>query len=488
MRFLLDTNILIPAEPTSADDVEPGTRVVAELLQLLGRGGHQFVLHPATVREIRGDKDATRRELRLLLSKKYPLLEAPPPLDPALTSVLGSPASGSHDEVDLTILSAVAADCVDYLVTDDTKLRQRAQRVGLAERVVTAADASTILRGLFPLIPAPPPLVDPDPAYSLNEKDPIFESLRSDYPPFDDWFKKCKREHRQTWVVKTGNRYAGICIVNPERLPQYGLSGKTLKLCTFKVSDDFRGHRYGELLLKTVFAYLQENAYEGAFIEVYPKHEELIELLKDFGFEEVGTKATEEVILAKGLVPPQETHLDPLAFNVRYGPHQVSVGDAAGAFIVPIQPQYHRLLFPEAEVVQQLPLFQSSHPFGNSLRKAYLCGSRITTLKPGSLLLFYRSQDLQAVTAVGVAEGLLRSTSADEIARFVGRRTVYAYEDIQKMAAHPVLAVLFRQARLLRAPWPLSLVKRSGLVQGAPQSIAKIPKEAEVWLTQQLQQ
>ena len=37
---------------------------------------------------------------------------------------------------------------------------------------------------------------------------------------------------------------------------------------------------------------------------------------------------------------------------------------------------------------------------------------------------------LAAVTAIGVVEGTLRSTNPNEIARYVGTRTVYPYSEI----------------------------------------------------------
>jgi len=208
---------------------------------------------------------------------------------------LGVPDAGSHDEIDLTILSAVKAECADYLVTDDGKLRKRARRVGLTARVLSAADAVATLRGLFPTVPEPPPLVQARPAHSLNPSDPIFQSLREDYPPFDDWFTKCRREQRQTWTVQHGGQYGGLCIVNPETPAPYALVGKTLKICTFKVARDCRGHRYGELLLKTVFEYLLKNDYQQVFVEAFEKHEDLLELLQDFGFAQVGTNARGEL-------------------------------------------------------------------------------------------------------------------------------------------------------------------------------------------------
>lgn len=484
MRFLLDTNIFIPAEPTSPADLEGGAPVVAEFLSLLSRGGHHSHIHPATLREIAGDKNEERRNLRELLAKKYPLLASPPALDADIVAALGQPQAGSHDEVDLTILSAVKAECVDYLVTDDGKLRTRARRIGLGDRVLSAAGAVTVLRGLFPTIPIPPPHVEPCLAHELSPTDPIFVSLEQDYD-FRPWFAKVRREHRQAWVIRREGKYAGICIVNPENPSPYGLQGKTLKLCTFKISPDHQGLRYGELLLKTLFEYLWQNRYDNVFVEAYEKHAELVDLFEEFGFAEVGKNARGELALAKRMTPPSDEALSSLLFNIRFGPRHVKI-DGAGAFVVPIKPRYHGLLFPEAE--PQLQLVPESHPFGNSIRKAYLCHSRIQAVRPGSLLLFYRSEDQRAVTTVGVAEETLTSTNPDEIARFVARRTVYSYAEIKELAARPVLATQFRLARILKKPWPLSLIKSSGILKGVPQSFVGVRKESIPWILSQLAQ
>jgi L-amino acid N-acyltransferase YncA len=318
----------------------------------------------------------------------------------------------------------------------------------------------------------------------LNERDPIFDSFRVDYPPFDHWLVKCKREHRQAWIIENGQRYAGVGIIKDEP-NALGLSGKTIKLCSFKIDDAFRGHRYGELLLKAVFAYATENDFARIFVEVLPKHEGLLALLSDFGFEDGGESPKGERVLVKAMVPPsrQAERLGPLEFNVRYGPFALTLVGAR-VFIVPIQPRYHRMLFPGAE--EQLSIPGESQPFGNSIRKAYLCHSKIRKVARGDVILFYRSGLDAAVTAVGVVEGTLVSTDTDALARYVARRTVYTFTEIRNMAATPTLAVRFRLARTLKDPWKLDLLIRSGILRRAPQSFVQASPEAVDWIANRL--
>lgn len=46
----------------------------------------------------------------------------------------------------------------------------------------------------------------------------------------------------------------------------------------------------------------------------------------------------------------------------------------------------------------------SASKVANSFRKAYLCHSKIRKIRPGDATLFYRSQDDESVTAMGVAD------------------------------------------------------------------------------------
>jgi hypothetical protein len=484
VNFLLDTNILIPAEPTSHTEVEPTTSDIVELLRVLDEGRHQRFVHPASVEEVREDRDTSRAKTRELLLRKYRELPHPPAMSTKLLATLGAPKPASNSETDLLILSSVDANAVDYLVTEDDKLHRRAKRVGLGDRVLTIADAILMVRALFPTVPKTPPLVTPLIAHQLNESDPIFASFRGDYPGFDGWLAKCKREHRRAWVVSGGKDYAAVCIVNDETPNRYAFPGRTLKICSFKIAERFRGFSYGELILKTVFAYLVENRYHGVFVEVFPKHQELFTLLSDFGFEDRCPSEKGERVLLKTLQPEANSaHLSPIDFHIRYGPNLFTLA-GINVFVVPIRPVYHALLFPELST--QLALATESHPFGNSIRKAYLCHSKIRKIQAGDVILFYRSKSEQAVTAVGVAEGTLVSSDAPTIARFVGRRTVYPYAEIEEMATKPVLAVLFRLARCLKKSWELDLLKRTGIVARAPQSFMQVKREQIPWIAGQL--
>ncbi len=480
MKFLIDTNVLIPLEPTSPRHFEPGTDKAVEFVRLASQGGHQVFVHPAVQDDLRRDPDGERRAARERLIRKYAALPDPPPLTAHIEQVVGTAERGSNDWVDHHLLAALLASAIDFVVTEDQPLRRKAVRLGLQRQVVTIDEAVGTLRALFDETPYPPPAVEDVKAHRLNERDPIFDSFRADYgAEFDPWLLKCKREHRQAWVINADDgSHAAVAIVNREDAN----GERRLKLCTFKVGEDSRGRRFGELLLKTVLTYAFLNRYRSMFMTAFEKQGQLIALVEDFGFrQEPGRTRLRELVFTKTFAYSADEALDlaPLDFNVRLGPFAHRWRGVA-SYVVPIQPRYQWLLFPEAS--GQLALLPGRHAFGNGLRKAYLCHAQLRRLAPGDNLLFYRSGNDKGVFCVGVAEDTLVSSDAAEVARFVGTRTVYTYDEIRRMTRKPVLAILFRQARMVEPVVRAEELRKNGALNGAPQSIVGVRKESLGWL------
>ena len=487
MKFLLDTNIVISVEPTSPDDAELGTPISAELIALLSKGGHSAYVHPASVAELDGDKNAERRGLRNQLLAKYPKLPSPPRVPATLETTLGRPDPGSNDEIDHRMLAAVIVDSIDYLVTEDQKLIKKARRIGVGNCVLTPGDAVATLRRLDPTFSGPPLVVDKVVAHDLDPADPIFNSFRADYPGFDAWMKRCRLSHRDAWVIRGREMLGAVCIIKSEEDGEHGLPGRLLKLCSFKVSDHSRGHRYGELLLKAVFTHAFGNWYDHVYVEVFPKYEELVDLFESFGFEKLpALTAKGEIVLSKPLrfSSVDYREMDPLQFHVRFGPKFLKAKDV---FVVPIRPHYHEMLFPE--YTRQGELFGATKPYGNSILKAYLCHSPTRKLTPGSAVLFYESKGIGQIECVGVVEATLVSQNSAEIARFVGLRTVYSHTEIETMCRHrEVLAILFRQAsNALASPLSIQELTRHDVLKRAPVSITQAREGGLKWIREQIE-
>ena len=272
-------------------------------------------------------------------------------------------------------------------------------------------------------------------------------------------------------------------MVKPEADGAYGLVAPTLKVCSFKVSREHTGLRYGELLLKAVFDHAHEGSFVSLYVTVLEKQEQLIGLFQDFGFSALSDQTgLNEMVLAKRMVPLDEsTDLVGLDYNVQFGPFHFDPN--VNWHLVPIEPRYSDALFPESALIGSL--FAGQMAFGNAIRKAYLCRSNTRRIRTGDVLMFYRSHSSQRLVAIGVVEKVVVSSAADEIAQAVSRRTVYPMAEIQEWCAKPVLTILFRQARVLRRHIDTAALRENGVFMAPPQAIMQIQEEGKQWLKKQ---
>ncbi|OOO02138.1 MAG: hypothetical protein USCGTAYLOR_01640 [Chromatiales bacterium USCg_Taylor] len=316
--------------------------------------------------------------------------------------------------------------------------------------------------------------------------DPFFDSLREAYNGFDAWFRAKAQQGRRAWIYKTQDIAppSAICIYDvqhDERINDHGntLPGAALKLCTFKVGEAVRGRKIGELFLRAAFRYATDQRCEHIFIHAdSTRHAHLIALLEDFGFAESGLYRDNQVFVKRHPINPPAVDVSPFDYVKWFYPHYRSTIDIV-KFIVPIKPQYHRILFPDYENPgSALP---ASHPrthVGNAMKLAYLCHAPTNRLRRGDVVLFYRTGDLKAITTLGVVEHFEVSESATDIARLVSRRTVYSQPEIVDMAERPTKVMLFRLIEHLPNRVSYEWLSQNRVVRGYIQSIRTINDES----------
>ncbi len=237
MDYLIDTNILIPVEPASSADIEELSGPIADLVRQIQHTGNRVVIHPATFDELSRDKDPVRRTMRLALAGKYVRLEnAPEPPEELLSLSSGVESRREHDDVDLRLLAAATTGAVAFLVTEDAGIHAKAARIGVSDRVLTVADARDMVRTLYEKVPLGPAPAEATTCDALDTADPLFGGLRDRYAGFDAWWARTVAERRRAWVVRSaGGGLAALCVVTEKPPGRHGLSGKVLKICTFKV-------------------------------------------------------------------------------------------------------------------------------------------------------------------------------------------------------------------------------------------------------------
>lgn len=480
MRFLLDTNILIPLED-SKRQLQPS---LATFVRLANANGHTLMYHPASEDDIRQDADNDRRTQTLARLAQYT------PLDVRPACPWNVDVTKRNDAADNEILYALHLNAAHALVTEDQGIHTKAKARGLVHRVYTIQTAEDLLQRLHARVPVQLPNIEDVPLYSLTPhlNSQFFDSLRAGYGGFNAWFESKAQEGRRAWVNwERDGVLGGICIYarqdNEVITEEITLPGAALKLATFKVGETNRGRKIGELFLKAAFRYATNNRLENIFIHGdIDKHHFLFEVLEDFGFVHVGSHPGSDgrdavYLKAHPLVAPPD-QIPPFEYLCRYFPH-FRHDEATSKFIIPIKPAYHRILFPDYDspADRQMVLFRPPNTAGNAIKMAYLCHAQTKTINPGDVVLFYRSADERAITTIGVVESYETLADASEIVAKVKRRTVYSMADINLMAQKPTRVMLFRLVRHLSNPLSQAWLEQSHMLNGPPQSITKIEHE-----------
>ena len=478
LRFLLDTNILIPLQDSMIvlhDDLR-------NFMRLCNGHGHQLLYHPASIDDIQEDRNEERRNRTLERLEQYTQLPRGPgcPWNTAETSI--------NDARDNEILYALERNAAHALVTEDQGIHRKARERGLPDRVYFIQSANDWLRRLHVPGEVHLPNIDDVELHTLMERlpAPFFNSIRDDYDGFDDWFSRKAREGRRAWVYRDvgDDDISAICIYTVqtnERITDSGgfLPGDALKLCTFKVGETVRGRKIGELFLRAAFQYATTHRCESIFLHANAAQQaHLTGLIEDFGFQYAGAYREDGVYVKDHPVEPPEPLNDPFAYVRRYYPHYMS-GPLVQKFLVPILPVYHNTLFPDwRDPGRGLPAGHPQRHVGNAIKLAYLCHAPSRRPRVGDIALFYRSRDGRVVTTLAVLESYSWSTSTSEIAQQVSRRTVYSLEEIENMAQSETKVMLFRLIGHLENPVSYETLQRLEVVSGPIQSITRISDES----------
>ncbi|MCK6105985.1 GNAT family N-acetyltransferase [Brevundimonas sp. EYE_349] len=485
-KFLLDTNILIPVE-----DARATPDSYASLLRDLQAKGHTSHIHEATLADIKRDPDVSRRSISLSKAAKYPHVKNSWRDAAALTKDFGE-IRNDNDLSDAHILSALYDGIVDALITEDQGLHTRAHRRGLGQKVLTVRQALDFINGTYARIDYVLKSVSRIFCYELKPSDPIFGSLIEDYPPFAAWMEKCRKNDRECWVVEDDSSIAALVIFKDEasdETPEGVVGERVLKLCTFKVSERYRGGRLGEQLLRQAMCFAYDGGYDTTYLTVFPKQIALRELIQSFGFRNVSEQSNGELVYAKHWDRTQKLDASDAVRVRRNYPAWPSIFH--NGLIVPVRPGYHDRLFPEAASrLADMPgdLFASAWSQGtpersspsNSIRKVYLGYTPTSEVAPGTLIAFYRSSDNEtgvksAIAAVGIAERYDHIADYEQAVTIVAKRSVYTNEELESLVRKPGLkALTFLFYGYLKEPLQRKDVEGRGLLDGPPQSFVGV--------------
>jgi hypothetical protein len=446
----------------------------------------EILVHPASIQEVANDPVSERKEISTSKVGAYQILDSPPDFssDTSFLQTVADNRNRTHDHFDNLILYAVFKNAVNFLITEDKEIHKKAQKLRIKNRVLTCIETVEFLKLNMPneRIERPHPL-QYKPVNNLNFNDPFFNTLKADYPTFEDWFNKISRAGRYCYVhYSPDGAIQALLILKDEDesiLSNPPLPKKRrLKLCTFK--GEKQGNRIGELFIKLAVRYCVNNNLDEMYLTLLPKADKayLVKLLSEYGFLK-SSKLNEEDLYLKSLIPNDNTiDLPPLEISNVYYPSFYD-GTLVKKFLIPIIPRFHDRLFTDWRKRRQATLDEHLGRFivaGNTIKKAYLCNSNIGQISKGDLLLFYRSRDLHQLTSIGVVDSAIRMNDADAIEQAVKNRTVYKKEEIQKNVDehNSTLVILFKWNFYLPTEIDLAKLIELKICKQAPQTLTQI--------------
>lgn len=479
MNILLDTNIIIPLEDTN----KLLDASFADMRKLASEQHHCLCIHPMQYDDIKRDKDPRRKNIVLSRLNQYPQIENPPVLTDADLDTLGLSQVNENDKVDNNILFALYRGAVHLLVTNDLGIHKKASRLGIQEKVYRLDQFLNFLQQFnMNTITNEYTGVIERYLYEIDKNQAFFDSLRNSYDGFDEWFQKSAEKKRKCWCIEGENsKIVAICIYKHEQdaaLTADGkiIDGKILKLCTFKVDSLARGKKLGERLLYIAFDYCKKNNYDWVYLHTFgEEHKTLVGLCLEYGFKHLGNYGKDDVYIKPMKIKESEIY-DKDSF-IRFYPHFPN-NKSVQKFIVPIQPAYHEDLFPDYSIMKG-SLFEKEQSLytcqGNTIKKAYLCHSKISSIKRGDIVLFYRSGDRKSIQCMGIVEAAFFSNDINEVIPAIAKRTVYKFTDIAHILRKKTLVILFRYIGLDIEITRDMLIKAN--IKGYIQSIRKISDE-----------
>jgi predicted nucleic acid-binding protein len=438
MRVLLDTNIIIHREANL-----PINKDIGRLFRWLDDLKYTKCIHPTTVEEIKKHRDEKVVRSMGIKLENYHLMQTQAPLKPNIETLSKQIDINENDINDTIILNELVSDRVDYLITEDRKIHKKSTILGLADRVFTI-DAF-----LEKFYAENPNLVDykvlsvrKEFFGNININDSFFDSFKEDYQGFEKWFNKksdeiayiCESTEKKIAAflyLKVEDRNENYSDISPQFYPK-----RRLKIGTFKVVSN--GFKLGERFLKIIFDNALHFKADEIYVTIFQKRFEqqrLIDLLKDWGFVEFGSKKSqsgEEIVFIRDF----SKRVDLSAPKLTY-PY---INKGTNIFFAPIYPDYHTELFPDSILRTESPKdFIENEPHRNAISKVYVCRSIERNLRSGDIVLFYRTGGYYqgVVSTIGVVENVVTNiSSAEQLILLCRKRSVFTDKQLVEQWNH----------------------------------------------------
>ncbi|RED83277.1 N-acetyltransferase [Cohnella phaseoli] len=267
--------------------------------------------------------------------------------------------------------------------------------------------------------------------------DPFFDSLKGDYPGFENWFAK-KAQERAYVLYNSGGKLEAFLYLKVEKGPIEDVTPSieaksVLKIGTMKVNP--HGTRLGERFIKRAIDVAINTGVEGIYVTVFEKHEGLVNLFLKYGFTQRSTKESAmgvELVLWKPLTETKNSILLDYPRISQRGKRK---------HILSIYPEFHTRLFPDSILNNERFDILEDVSHTNSIHKVFISAAPVSGLRPGDIIVIYRTSDRpgqarfrSVATSICVVEEVKYKKNFIDVGAFLDyceKYSVYTKEELQ---------------------------------------------------------
>ena len=388
-------------------------------------------------------------------------------------------SNNANDAIDNELLYAIKQHCAEYLITNDIKLKNKSKKVHLQDRVLSIKEALKQFKKEEKYEIETPVFISYESLRSIRIEDDFFKSLIKDYKGFEKWFERKQIEDKKAYITKENDKITSFLMLKEEyEYEDYSNFNEPLKpahrlkVATLKVSDT--GKKIGEAFIKIMIKEALDKKVDEIYVTIFPRHEGLIYLLKEYGFFEKTYKMTEhtngekekELIFIKNM--HDKTKFPYVVLNDK------------NAIVLPVIPEVHKLLFQEAEENMQISFddYKGEVVSANAIKKAFITNGSLKTYNHGDVLFFYASEDKKAITTVGVVDNMFTDfENIEEAKSLIKRRTAYNEMQLNNVLKSTSKVIMFRHFLTLNNPIKYSTLIENNVIKGAIQSPMQVDVE-----------
>lgn len=481
MRILVDINIIIGLEDSKVVEKD-----LSDFFRYATSNQCGIYYHPDYRENITGDGDIEQRNINQSKIRKYEALPNPAELTGEFNEQVGKNNEG--DELENKQLFQLYSGYVELFVTENERILTKARIAECRDKVLSTAEALNVLREKFEYTVPMHPVLNDCKVRTIEDRiaEPFFDSLRADYPKFNEWFDRCVKQNRDCYYLTVEGKLSALLIYNIETVEQHQLPGefeKAVKMCTFKTDENVFGLKMGELFLNKMFQFCVEQNINYLYLTLFEKHKFLVGILTRFGFSNSGFPTKDErceIIMIKRLersiVPGK---VNPMSIHPFY-----SDAPTINKYVIPIRQNYYDSLFKDSSIRVRTLFDQDRISLneiqGNSIVKAYICRAKARNLEQGDILFFYSSGSHKLIQPIGILDKVHSINELNKLKSVVRGKTVYSEKQLEEIfnerPSSPLLVLIFRLIYYLKKPVELKTLKTLKCFSTKFVTITKMPE------------